>query len=51
MSKNKYPSIFSRQMGAVVFIILQMFLATRVVFKIGEYSPALAVENSVTSRV
>ena len=25
MSKDKYPSIFSRQMKAIVFIILQKF--------------------------
>ena len=37
MSKDKYPSIFSRQMKAIVFIILQIFLATRAVLKIGEY--------------
>ena len=37
MSKDKYPSIFSRQMKAIVFIILQIFFATRVVLKIGEY--------------
>jgi len=38
MSKDKYPSIFSRQMEAIVFIILQIFSATRAVLKIGEYS-------------
>ena len=27
MSKDKYLSIFPRQMGAIVFIILQMFFA------------------------
>ena len=37
MSKDKYPSIFSRQMEAIVFIILQIFYATRAVLKIGEY--------------
>ena len=37
MSKNKYPSIFSPQMEAIVFIILQIFFATRAVLKIGEY--------------
>ena len=30
MSKDKYPSIFSRQMVTIVFIILQIFFATRV---------------------
>ena len=38
MSKDKYPSIFLPQMEAVVFIILQIFFATRVVLKIWEYS-------------
>ena len=37
MSKYKYPSIFSRQMKAIVFSILQIFFATRAVLKIGEY--------------
>ena len=37
MFKEKYPSIFSPQMEAIVFIILQIFLATRTVLKIGEY--------------
>jgi len=39
MSKNKYPSIFSPQIEAIVVIILQMFYATRAVLKIGEYPP------------
>ena len=38
MSKDKYPSTFSRKMEAVVFVILQIFFATRAVLKIGEYS-------------
>jgi len=37
MSKDKYPSIFSRKMEAIVFINLQMFFATRAVLKIGEF--------------
>ena len=37
MSKDKYPSIFSPQMATIVLIILQIFLATRAVLKIGEY--------------
>ena len=37
MSKDKYPNIFSRQMEAIVFIILQIFYATRAVLKLGEY--------------
>ena len=36
MSKDKYTSIFSPQMETVVFI-LQIFFATRAIFKIGEY--------------
>ena len=37
MSKDKYPSIFSPQMESIVFIILQIFYATRAVLKIGGY--------------
>ena len=37
LSKVKYPSIFSRQLEATLFIILQIFLATRSVLKTGEY--------------
>ena len=37
MSKDKYPSIFSPQMEDIVFIILQIYYATRAVLKIGEY--------------
>ena len=36
--KDKYPSIFSPQMEAIVFIILQIFFATHAALKIGEYS-------------
>ena len=38
MSKDKYPSIFSPQMEAILFIILQIFFTTRAVLKIGGYS-------------
>jgi len=38
MSKDKYPSIFSPKMEASVFIVLQIFFATRAVLKIREYS-------------
>ena len=38
MSADKYPSIFSPLMEAIVFIILQIFFATRVVLKIGKYA-------------
>ena len=51
MSKGKYPSIFSRQMATIVFILLQIFFATRAVLKIGELSrifPVLAWKFSVT---
>ena len=34
MSKDKYPSVFSPQMEVIVFIILQIFYATRAVLKI-----------------
>ena len=37
MSKDKYPSIISPQMEAIVFNILQIFFATRAVLNIGEY--------------
>jgi len=37
MSADKDPSIFLRQMEAIVFITLQIFFATRAVLKIGEY--------------
>ena len=50
MSKDKYPSIFSPQMEAIVFIILQIFYATRGVLKIDilGYSPVFAGEYSPT---
>ena len=38
MSKDKYPSIFSPQMEALVFIIRQIFFETPAVLKIGECS-------------
>ena len=38
ISKDKYPSIFSPQMEAIVFIIPQIFFATSAIFEIGEYS-------------
>ena len=37
LSKDKYPSMFSPQMASIVFIILQIFFATRAVLKIGEH--------------
>ena len=37
MFKDKSTSILSRQMKAIVFIILQIFFATRAALKIGEY--------------
>ena len=43
-SKDKYPSIFARQMKAIVFIILQIFFATAQFWKLGNilrYSPVL----------
>jgi len=46
MSKDKYPSIFL--MEAIVFIILQIFFATCVVLKIGEYHLDIPQEYSVT---
>ena len=38
MSKDKYPSIFSLQMKAIVFIILQIFYAARAVLKLGIFN-------------
>ena len=38
MPVDKYPSVFSRQMEATVFIILQIFFAARGALKIKEYS-------------
>ena len=35
-SKDKYPSIFSRQMKTIVFIIPQISFATHAVLKIGD---------------
>ena len=53
MSKDKYPSIFLPQMEAIVFIILQIFFATRAVLKIGEYprifGPVTCLDQSCTS--
>ena len=52
MSKDKYPSIFSPQMEAIVFIILQIFYAARA--GLGElgnilgYLPVLAGGYSVS---
>ena len=37
MSKDKFSSIFSPQMEAIVFIIFQIFFATRAVLIIGGY--------------
>jgi len=37
MSKDKYPSIFSRHLEATVFIILQIFFATQAVLKFGKH--------------
>ena len=38
MSKDKYPSIFSPQIEAIVFVILQISFAICEALKIGEYS-------------
>ena len=38
MSTAKYPSIFSLQMEAIVFIILQIFYAMHTDLEIEEYS-------------
>ena len=36
--QGQISDIFSPQMEAIVFIILQIFFATHAIFKIGEYS-------------
>lgn len=38
ISMDKYPSIFSHHMGAIVFFIRQIFFATSTVLKTGDYS-------------
>ena len=50
-SKDKYPSIFSPQMEAIVFIILQIFFATSEVLKLvtvlaGGYSVTWCVQTN-----
>jgi len=48
ISEDKYASIFSPQIEAIVFINLQIFFATRKVSKIGENNsdiPQLLLEN------
>ena len=47
MSKDKYPSIFLPQMEAIVFIILQIFYATRAVLKIGEYPRGISKYQTI----
>ena len=42
MSKDKYRSIISPQVKAIVYIILQIFLATRAVLKIGGTFPGFS---------
>ena len=37
MSMDKYPSVFLRQMEAIMFIILQTFFEIRAVLKTEEY--------------
>jgi len=41
VSNDKYPSIF-RSIEAIVFVILQIFFATRAVLKTGEYNPDIS---------
>ena len=45
MSKDKYPNIFSPQMKAIVFIILQIFFAAHEVLNIGEYSDVMCLDQ------
>ena len=51
MPKDKYPSIFSPQMEAIVFIILQIFFATRAVLKIGEYRLILSRRGEIARNI
>ena len=37
MSKDKYPGIFSWQIEASVFIVLQIFFTMHAILQIGEY--------------
>ena len=46
MSKVKYPSIFSPQMEAIVFVILQIFFATRAVLKIMNVVPRSTMDRN-----
>ena len=50
MPKDKYPSIFSPQMETIVFIMLQIFFATRAVLKIGEYFRIFRQLGNICSR-
>ena len=43
MSKDKYPNIFSPQMETIVFIILEIFYATRAALKTGVYITRKAI--------
>ena len=43
MSKDKYSSIFSRQLGAIVFIILQIFITTRKMGNIPQIFPSFSL--------
>ena len=51
MSKDKYPNIFSPQMETIVFIILQIFLATRAILKIGEYLALINRAGGLCGRI
>ena len=54
MSKDKYASIFSPKMEAIVFVILQFFLQCTKFWKLGNilgYPPVLTGEYSVPWRV
>ena len=49
MSKDNYPSIFSLQMEAIVFIILQIFFATRAVLTWGIFNNYSAKSRGISS--
>ena len=49
MSKDKYPSILSAQMEAIVFIVLQIFFATRAIFSWGIFGHVMSLDQSRAS--
>ena len=50
MYKDKYASIFSRRIGAIVFIILQIFFTICTIMKIGEYHSNIPQFKPISSK-